>query len=123
MVETLKRHLTVTTNIHLDKSNADYLALCHAAERMSSIVDVDKITFEPIAPGSSILDLVIKLMDTRTWSDKIDFTNPNDVSHSFDIPTYWKESEFILNRDIRAALIKLHNLYNITFLKITWEVI
>ena len=123
MAETLKRNLTITTNVHLDKSNVDYLTLSHAVERMSSVVNIDKITFEPISVGSTILELLIKLVDGRIWKDKIDFINPLDVSHSFDIPGYWKESEFILNREIRASLIKLHNIYGVNLLKITWEIL
>lgn len=56
--------------------------------------------------------------DGRIWNQVIDFSESlSDPKHNFNVPSFWKISEFSLHRTIRDAYVSLVAYYDLKKLK------
>lgn len=105
--------------VSLDASH--FASLITMLEQMSSVIPLRVFRVARNEQTPTLYHYEFTALDGRTWDQDIDMsTAPSDPPMTFDVPTGWKPSEFILQRPIRDLIISLVTAYQITEVTVRW---
>lgn len=106
-----------TEDIMISQLHVD---LHRALDALDSAVSL--ATFEVKRKVSPVTDYDYSFtsQDGRAWNQVLRIVNPADPSMTFDVPDFWKLSEFILHRSVRDSVTQLIVKFGVSKITVTW---
>jgi hypothetical protein len=105
--------------VAIEATHAYVISLIRALDKFQQVtVDPDKIELTFSAGDDYAYDITSKA--GRTWSQVLRIPTGSEAAMTFDVPSFWKLSEFSEQRPIRDLLINLVREFGLTDAKIKW---
>lgn len=86
---------------------------------LKSITSLTVFSVQEDPPDSKEFSYEFTTQDGRTWSQIIK-TSAQEAAMTFNVPDFWRLSEFVLHRPIRDEVIAMIAEYGVTEISVTW---
>jgi len=102
----------------LSQESATVRGILTDAEAFNAVVPLTRFRFESTLGDQYVYEFLA--IDGRHWLQSIDIPSSGEAHQSFNIPDFWKLSEFSLQRSMRDAVIALVKSHGLTLFRVEY---